>query len=260
MTKGHDYNSDECRLVEFYRCLTPSQRAEVMENVACKAVDRWLPEFSVYDHMPDAAGVEIERYESRKRPAWPPSGSIAEIIDAGIEATGDAEAYLLTSIDFDEDEAVPWFAGAADAVALRQGSFFNYDEKFAREYLDAWRWEITNAAAQVRDTAARTLEEAAKQVIEVPTDLKEWPRFALTIDGDAISKELDYPPPGDHNVAFELDGDYDVGHARLDLYCKLRFLQRKGREATPEEMAEIANVLDWLRERMQRPSDEGDIQ
>lgn len=147
-------SDDERRLVCLFRSLASEhERSDLLQSLMAGLLEKLLPDATVYDFMPSAAGIE-------------PTGSIydtssiAHILYCGIEETGDPSAVLMGSSRWDEEEAIPRFAYGADQVATEQGSFFNYREEFAREYLQAWRWEIVDAiASQSRKTAANSTPE-----------------------------------------------------------------------------------------------------
>ena len=143
-------SDDERRLVFLFRSLASEhERSDLLESLTASLLEKLFPDATLYDFMPTAAGIE-------------PTGSIydtssiAHILYCGIEETGDP-AVLMGSSHWDEEEAIPRFAYGADRVATEQGSFFNYREDFAREYLQAWRWEIVGAiASQSRETIANS--------------------------------------------------------------------------------------------------------
>ncbi len=53
-------NLDEYRLLKFFRCLSPEAKFDAMEKVASMAVLECIPDTSIYEIMPDDAGIEPE--------------------------------------------------------------------------------------------------------------------------------------------------------------------------------------------------------
>jgi hypothetical protein len=146
-------SDDEVRLISLFRALpSPHSRGEVLQSIASQLLEELLPDSTVYDFMPDAAGFEP------RGDIYTP-GTSAHIIFCAAEATGDPAAVLLGPSDCDATEAVPRFAAGASAEALEQGSWFRFDEAFAREYIAAWRMEIVRALVEKRRNA-RSSDEA----------------------------------------------------------------------------------------------------
>lgn len=133
-------NNDEWRLLRFFRCLSPEKQSEILFDVGSQAIEECIPDKSIYELMPCAAGVEPEGIEYLHE-----TNSVAHVIYCGIQETGEPEHYLLGLSDWDEAETILRFVEGAEKAALEQGSFFNYDEVFARQYLAAWRNEIVSA-------------------------------------------------------------------------------------------------------------------
>jgi hypothetical protein len=140
-------SDDEWRLLRFFRCLSPHERSEALKQIGHTAMQRCTPNRSIYDLMPAAAGIEPEGVQHIFEPH-----SVCHVIWSGMQETGDPDAYLLGTSDWDEDETIPRFVYGADRAATDQGSYFNYDEDFARKYIDAWRFQIVLACEQAKET------------------------------------------------------------------------------------------------------------
>lgn len=135
-----ELNDDERRLLRLFRCLSSNKQSDILSDVGSQAMKDCLPDKSIYELMPAASGIKPEGIEYIND-----TGSIAHVIYCGIQETGDPEHCLLGSSVSDEEETIPRFVRGAQKAALEQNSFFNYDEDFAREYLNAWRREIVSA-------------------------------------------------------------------------------------------------------------------
>lgn len=135
---------DEQRLLSLFRSLASEHdRSHLLESLTTKLLDELLPDRSVYDFMPEAAGIEPKGDVHD-------ASSIAHVVYCGITETGDPLETLMGSSARDESEAIPRFSYGADMAATTQGSFFNYRSDCAREYIHAWRWEIVSAIARKR--------------------------------------------------------------------------------------------------------------
>jgi hypothetical protein len=108
-------------------------------------MERCIPDRTVYELMPAAAGVKPEGADYINEPY-----TVCHVIYSGIQETGDPTECLVGASDRDEAETIPRFVAGADQAATHQGSFFNYDEDFARKYIKAWRWEIVSACEKDR--------------------------------------------------------------------------------------------------------------
>jgi hypothetical protein len=109
---------DEWRLVRFFRCLSPQERSQLLIEAGSRAIERWLPERTLYDLMPAAAGIEPEGAEYIDQ-----TNAISYVIYSGIEETGDPSSCLLGNSDWDEEEGLPRFVAGADKAAARTGEF-----------------------------------------------------------------------------------------------------------------------------------------
>lgn len=136
MNSKSDLSDDEERLLTLFRAL-PSchERSEVLQRITGDLMERFLPNYSVYDFMPDAAGIKPTG--SRSDPS-----SMRYLIYNGIQETGEPTETLLGTADHDEGYHVSLFAYGASQIGLDQGCCFNFDEEFARKYIWVWRWEI----------------------------------------------------------------------------------------------------------------------
>ncbi len=145
-------SDDEWRLLHFFRCLSAEKQSSVLSDVGAQAIEECIPDKSIYELMPEAAGVRPEGidYINDKH-------SIVYVIHCGIEETGDPEHYLLGSSVWDEEETIPRFVRGAEKAALEQNSFFNYDENFAREYINAWRCEVVLACEQAKNEKTKEI-------------------------------------------------------------------------------------------------------
>lgn len=264
---------DETRLLIFYRALTPSQQFTLLENAGSQAMARCVPCRGIYSFAPVAGGIDpdetaisdIDDDGEFTRPFF-------EIIRDGAEAMGEPTSYLLGSDARDERWAIPRFANAAQETADRQGTFFNYDRQFARTYIREWRMWIAHGCEIVATRMARTVAEAETQRVVVPDNEEDWIDFALTLDGEQISRELGWEPPGEMDCDLRgtlagLDSSSGVlwlnGRAvattplspvlivRLNLYQRLRYLQLNDElPCDCEQLEEIEEVLSWLRDHM----------
>lgn len=132
------------------------------------------------------------------------------------------------------------------------GYFTVFDLNDVVQYLEDWCSNIYMACYLRSEHMAKTVADAKSQCLTVP-DYEKWVDFALLLDGERISEELDYPLPGEFDVIMEYPADSQDGdiadmilHARLDLYCKLRYLQSITRKPTMEEAEQIKNTLNWI--------------
>jgi hypothetical protein len=101
-------------------------------------LDDLYPDHSILDFMPDAAGLE-------PRGDIHQLGTSAHLIYTAIEETGDPQRILMGTSSAYDAEAVPRFSAAARAEGLNQGSYFNFDDGFSREYIAEWRGAIVSA-------------------------------------------------------------------------------------------------------------------
>jgi hypothetical protein len=265
-TQPEHLTDDETRLLIFFRALIPSQQFDLLATAGQQAWDRCMPGKSIYRSTPCVAGIDPEPIPAS---IWGEEvrGTIFEIIRNAIEATGDPKHYLFGSDAFDETEAVPRFASAAEETADRQGTYFNYDRAFARKYIRAWRMEIARVC-RCATRMARSIAEAEKQHLRVPDSPDDWIYFTLMLDGERIAEELDWHRPGQFDCDLrgtlaELDQPserHQIGEEpalspvlmmRMALYERLRFLQtRDNLPASSEQLQEIGEVLSWLRDRV----------
>ena len=141
-----ELSDDEERLVRLFRCAEPNERSEILADLASLLCDRYLPESLP---MPAACGIEPKGWDSANDPE-----SVAYVVAQGIDAAGGQE-MLFHSSDGDEEHAVPSFAAAAQGAALEQGSFFDFDTTFAREYLREWRFAVVSAIEQASEAVSR---------------------------------------------------------------------------------------------------------
>ena len=82
-------SDDECRLLRFFRLLSPIERFEAMGQIGETAMERCIPDRTIYDVMPDAAGVEPEGVEYIHD-----TYSICHVIYSGIEETGFPKVFF----------------------------------------------------------------------------------------------------------------------------------------------------------------------
>lgn len=258
---------DETRLLIFFRALTPSQQSQLVESAGTQAWERCMPEKGVFRFMPAAARIDPGEITGS---VWSPNveGTIIEIIRDGIENTGEPRDVLLGTDAFDEVEAIPRFSAAAQATADRRGTYFKFDEAFAREYLRAWRMEIASFCEWRTSRMAKSIAEAEQQELCIPDSADDWIAFALTLDGDRIAAEIGLDPPGYMDTDLRLglsefnkpsdqrlfvDDDWPLSPVlsmRMALYQRLRYLQAHDYPLeSSEELEEIAEVLSWLREQ-----------
>ncbi len=139
-------SEDEWRLIHFFRCLSPEKQADILFDVGSQAMEECLPDKSIYELMPDAAGISPEGIEYIYE-----TNSVSHVIYCGIQETGEPRESLLNSSFWDEEETIPRFVFGAEKAALEQGSFFNYDEEFAQDYINAWRREIVLACKRSKE-------------------------------------------------------------------------------------------------------------
>ena len=151
---------DESRLLGFFRCLSEGKQSDILLRAGSHAMEECLPEKSIYELMPNAAGVEPEGIEFQDD-----RYSVRHVIYCGILETGDPEHYLIGSSAWDEEEAVPRFVFGAEEAALDQGSFFKYDEEFASKYLKAWRLEILFACVRAKKNIVKAAPEPPSEIL-----------------------------------------------------------------------------------------------
>ncbi|MBS1794117.1 MAG: hypothetical protein JSS81_09700 [Acidobacteria bacterium] len=165
-------NSDEFRLLQFFRSLSEEGKFEAMAAVASKAVEECIPNTSIYELMPDDVDIKPEGidfiYETY---------SVSHVIHCGMEETGDPEHYLFGTSLFDESFTIPNFVYGAGKAADEQGRWFNYDKEFARNYINSWRQEIALACVRFRETEAELNKNLrsnlGKRYSELPLDLQK---------------------------------------------------------------------------------------
>ena len=107
---------------------------------------------------PVVGGVEPERTPGDFHEFIARDNTIVGVLYPGIRATGEPSETLLGTAedheDEDEDELPERFAAGAEAEAMRQGSSFNYETRFARVYPHAWRWAVVRACEEAAAAAA----------------------------------------------------------------------------------------------------------
>lgn len=239
-------NWDEYRLLQFFRMLDKDLRDTLLANAGRLAADRWYPHFTPQYHEPQqqtSCSVEgMEKYKGLQ------CGADREPLEFACEdVCGGDDDWIFKQVA--DGEA----ARFAQVVNETQG-FHDYEEGQSEYYLAAWKME---AMAAIRDrylSAARTADEARWLPVTVPENVKEWQSFAVLIDGDAISEELDLPYPGEQfGWHFEPHEEPDVAQVRLMLlHWHRRTLSYPDGSKTPDP-AEIQRVLDWLRDRLPSP-------
>jgi hypothetical protein len=112
---------------------------------------RCLPNQNPYNFMPELVG-EVGQEES----ILENTSSQSYLIYHAMETSGDSHDDLLGTSDYDEEGMIACFAIEAQEIATQQGSLFDYNEDFAREYIRAWRWEIVYACMRAnRDIESR---------------------------------------------------------------------------------------------------------
>ena len=252
---------DETRLLIFFRALTPSQQSQLVRSAGEQAWERCMLDKGVFRFMPAAARIDPGEITGS---VWSPNveGTIIEIIRDGIENTGEPRDVLLGTDAFDEVEAIPRFSAAAQATADHRGTFFKYDEAFAREYLRAWRLEIARFCEWRTSRMAKSIAEAEQQELCIPDSVDDWIAFALTLDGDRIAEELGLDPPGYFDTDLtggpeaysRVDDDWPLSPVlsmRMALYQRLRHLQTHDEPLDDgENLEEVAEVLNWLRDQV----------
>lgn len=175
----------------------------------------------------------------------------AEALSSGFQEAVTIEDYLASSSDADAEVVSRILSHLRgkwhDQNYLPPSDFY--------DFLEIWRDDIVSACVVVEAGMAKTAAEARLQNVVPPRDAKDWVEYALTMDGEAIAEELDYFVPGDFDVEFELDSpEHGVFDLRMDLYCKLRYLQRQYdnelfEDPDDELLEEIQRVLDCIRRK-----------
>jgi len=126
------------------------------------------------------------------------------------------------------------FAEAAEPEALRIGSFHNYDEEYAKEFITGWRDSVLRYLDFVISNRARTVKVALQQNIKELVSPEEfiekgWKEFALLLDADSILEELE----SDKNIKLTwaesqlLDMRVRLAHIYADSVIKGRELERE---------------------------------
>lgn len=133
-------SDDEMRLIVLFRSLASEvERNETLHKLGVRLFGRHFPDTTVYDFMPEAAGIEPS---SSRFDTW----TLSYVLYCAIEETGCPLETLFGSSCWDEEQAIPRFIYGAQSAAAKHGGFFvHYDEDFAREYISEWRWELLDA-------------------------------------------------------------------------------------------------------------------
>jgi hypothetical protein len=180
-------NIDEYRLLRFFRTLSHERRFEAMEKVASMAVEECIPEISIYELMPDDAGVEPEGIDFIND-----MYSVCHVIYCGMEETGDPHHYLYGTSYYDED-IIPHFVYGAQKAAEDQRSWFDYDAEFARQYIKSWRHEIVLACEKFREKEAEIKMELqnsiGKRYSELPLHLQKEVNRQYGFDNPAMPRK-----------------------------------------------------------------------
>jgi hypothetical protein len=140
---------DERRLLSLFRSIpTTTGRSGLLSELCMSLLEHYHPGKTIYDFMPDDAGIE-------------PGGSIhdpysmAYIVYSAAQELGDPDDVLTGSDAFDTEEAIPRFAYGAEKAASEQGNLAMWDIKFSARYISGWRWEIVRS---IRESAAAPKE------------------------------------------------------------------------------------------------------
>ncbi len=138
-------------------------------------------------------------------------------------------------------------------------------EELIEDFFQLWRTRFfLRILSEVEELGkvAQTIREAAQQKIAVPESSSDWKAFALTLNGETIAQQLDWPEPGNFDVDLaetftevkdkllkptSSGSSFPILMARMDLYNKVRYLDRMQTEPTTKEMAQIEQLLHWLR-------------
>lgn len=130
---------DELRLLSLFRSIpTTAGRSDFLSELCRNLLEHYYPDKTIYDFMPDDAGIE-------------PRGSIhdpysmAYIVYSAAQELGDPDDVLTGSDAFDTEEAIPRFAYGAEKAASEQGNLATWGGKFAATYIREWRWELVRA-------------------------------------------------------------------------------------------------------------------
>lgn len=130
---------DERRLLSLFRSIpTSAGRGDLLSELCRTLLEHYYPGKTVYDFMPDAAGIE-------PRGSIHDPHSMAYIICSAAQELGDPD-YVLTGSDaFDAEEAIPRFAYGSAKAASEQGNLATWGIEFAATYIRGWRWELVQA-------------------------------------------------------------------------------------------------------------------
>ncbi len=249
--------NSEKQMEILYRLLRRDQQADLISEAFRFAMDRYLPDKSVGDFRPACVCGRFLRYkfETQKLDA-------AERIEEALSRVADIESSILAGDHDDQEVSIVAHDALCRIVANDDLGDKAESAEFIAEFLAAWRDAILAACQQVREQMATTVKEAEVQIVSVPDLVEGWVSFALTLDGDSLSEELDGPEPGGPFDVSLLDAEEDASsvhdgykpvtllNRRLHLYLKLRMFQAKGvdlRDLPQHELGELQYALDRLR-------------
>lgn len=250
MTEIKVASDDEMRLIQFFRCLNCSQQGEILETAGRLAIARCKGDWSVCEVMP------------------PPPSCFDEVFDDAKYALGEPAEALLSPSSWLESSPARSFHSRLIYEAKRRGYDFVRDLGWVRNYLRTWSLAVAASCYRVHVQMAKSIAEAESQDLETLAVALDWQAFILTLDGERISKQLDYPEPGDLDVdvrSFYTESEpfickeptwlglaqdvpiSDNLSVRLALYGKVRYLQRNDAyPPTEEELEEIIQAITWI--------------
>jgi len=250
---SRDLSWDEYRLIQYFRMIHPSERDAVLSAAGRAAADRWYFDFDPINHAPTSDF-------GRSGEINIPPGDYAHYdhgLLAGYEMMSQTEGWIfekLTQGDVEE------FTEVVNSTLVEIGNFGHMTESQAVRFLNDWKLAVMVAIRERFLAAAQTADEARHQAVHVPESVDGWCEFANTIDGDAISEELDLPVPGSRFIwPFRPTDGPDIVEVRLMLQHWFRRSQADDEHhRDPPDDTEIQCVLDWLRERLPQPKPASD--
>ena len=128
-------NSDEIRLIRFFRCLSDDKKSEMFYSLASEAFNERLPDTEIGDLLFGSISSHAD-YRSYRDPS-----SSNYIVYSGLEALGGYECLFGMS-DLDEEESIPNFVWGSKNAAEEQGNYYIDHQELARNYILGAREKI----------------------------------------------------------------------------------------------------------------------
>lgn len=243
-------NSDEYRLLEFFRMMDERQRDALLVQAGRTVADRCFPSVNIFEFQPGTSFyAEPKRLKEHSM-----QGDIADACAyyTGFEwLAGGEPDWIFEALD---EASVQSFTRRVNECLATTAS--ELSTTHASLILERWKLNVMIAIRNRYLDVPTTADEARDLPVRVPDCVEGWKDFAVSIDGDAIAEELGLAYPGERfEWLFEPEDEPDVAEVRLMLlHWYRRSLSQDGKHGPPRD-AEIMAALDWLRERLESPDD-----